>query len=45
MDSRMIVRQLKDKGVIAAARQGWVRLSPHFYLSPEDIARAVEALP
>jgi cysteine desulfurase / selenocysteine lyase len=45
MDSRHIVRQLKDKGVIAAARQGWVRLSPHFYLSPEDIAQAIEALP
>jgi selenocysteine lyase/cysteine desulfurase len=45
MDSRHIVRQLKDKGVIAAARQGWVRLSPHFYFSPEDIERAVEALP
>jgi cysteine desulfurase/selenocysteine lyase len=44
-DSRTIVRQLKEKGVIAAARQGWVRLSPHFYLSPEDIARAIEALP
>ena len=44
VDSRMIVRQLKDRGVIAAARQGWVRLSPHFYLSPEDIARAVQAL-
>jgi len=45
MDSRLIVRQLKEKGVIAAARQGWVRLSPHFYLSPDDIARAIEALP
>jgi|SRR5215469_15682297 len=45
MDSRHIVRQLKDKGVIAAARQGWVRLSPHFYFSPEDIESAVEALP
>lgn len=45
VDSRQIVRQLKDKGVIAAARQGWVRLSPHFYLSPEDIDRAIDALP
>jgi len=45
VDSRKIVRDLKEKGIIAAARQGWVRLSPHFYLSPEDIGRVVDALP
>ena len=44
-DSRAVVRELKNKGVIAAARQGWVRLSPHFYISPEEIERAVDALP
>jgi selenocysteine lyase/cysteine desulfurase len=45
LDSRKIVRDLKDQGIIAAARQGWVRLSPHFYISPEDIQRVVAALP
>jgi cysteine desulfurase / selenocysteine lyase len=45
MDSRMVVRELKDRGISAAPRQGWVRCSPHFYVSPEDIARVVEALP
>jgi selenocysteine lyase/cysteine desulfurase len=45
VDSRKIVRDLKEKGIIAAARQGWVRLSPHFYIRPEDIERVVDALP
>ena len=39
-----IVRQLKSQGFIAAQRQGWVRASPHFYISPEDVGRLVEAL-
>jgi selenocysteine lyase/cysteine desulfurase len=45
VDSRLIVRELKDKGIIAAPRQGWIRFSPHFYISPGDIAKVVEALP
>lgn len=45
LDSRKVVYDLKQKGVIAAPRQGWVRLSPHFYINPEDIDRVIEALP
>ena len=45
LDSRKVVNDLKQKGIIAAPRQGWVRFSPHFYISPEDIDRVVEALP
>jgi len=45
IDSRKVVHDLKQRGVIAAPRQGWVRLSPHFYISPEEIDRVVEALP
>jgi Selenocysteine lyase len=45
IDCRLIVRQLKDKGFIAAPRQGWVRASPHFYISPGDVEALVEALP
>ena len=44
-ESAAIVRELKRGGFIAAQRQGWVRASPHFYISPEDISRLVEALP
>jgi len=45
ISSQMIVRGLKDKGIIAAPRQGWVRMSPHFYISPGEIERVVESLP
>lgn len=45
MDSRKVVYELKQQGIIAAPRQGWVRFSPHFYISPEDIERVIEALP
>jgi cysteine desulfurase/selenocysteine lyase len=45
LDSRTVVRDLKDHGIVAAPRQGWVRFSPHFYISPEEIERVVDALP
>jgi cysteine desulfurase/selenocysteine lyase len=45
VDSRKIVRDLKDRGIVAAPRQGFVRFSPHFYISPEDIERVVGQLP
>jgi len=45
LDSRHIVHDLKQHGIIAAPRQGWIRLSPHFYISPEEIERVVAALP
>jgi cysteine desulfurase / selenocysteine lyase len=45
VDVRILVRVLKEMGIMAAPRQGWVRMSPHFYISPEEIDRVVEALP
>jgi selenocysteine lyase/cysteine desulfurase len=45
MESAYIVRLLKDRGMIAAPRQGWIRFSPHFYISPDEIQSVVEALP
>ncbi len=45
LDSRKVVYDLKQKGILAAPRQGWIRLSPHFYISPEDIDRVIEELP
>jgi len=45
LDCRKIVRDLKEQGILAAPRQGWVRLSPHFYISPEEIDRVIDALP
>ena len=43
-ECRVIVRRLKDAGFMAAPRQGWVRVSPHFYISPDDIDRLLEHL-
>ena len=43
-DTRQLVHDLKERGIIAAPRQGWVRFSPHFYISPEDIERVIAAL-
>jgi selenocysteine lyase/cysteine desulfurase len=45
LDYRMIVSELKRQRITAAPRQGWIRMSPHFYISPEDIQRVLEVLP
>lgn len=44
-NERQIVSRLKAAHVAAAPRAGWVRTSPHFYISPDDIDRMLEALP
>jgi cysteine desulfurase/selenocysteine lyase len=43
-DSHLIVRRLKELGMIAAVRQGWVRMAPHFYVRPDEIDRVVAEL-
>ncbi len=45
IDARWLWSRLRDAGIVTAPRQGWLRLSPHFYLSPDDVAQAVELLP
>jgi cysteine desulfurase / selenocysteine lyase len=45
VDARLTHAHLRDRGIFGAPRQGWVRLSPHFYISPEDAERVLEALP
>lgn len=44
-DDKEIVRRLRVAGIAAAPRAGWVRMSPHFYISPADIDRTLEVLP
>lgn len=44
-DARLTHAQLRDQGIFGAPRQGWLRLSPHFYISPEDADRVIAALP
>jgi cysteine desulfurase/selenocysteine lyase len=45
VDARMIVGDLKRQNILAAPRQGWVRMAPHFYQSPDDISRVIACLP
>ena len=42
---REIVARLKAAGITAAPRAGWVRTSPHFYISPDEIDRLLAELP
>ena len=44
VESLYIVRKLKDAGISAAPRQGWVRTAPHFYIAPAEIDRMLELL-
>ncbi|HYP08582.1 MAG TPA: aminotransferase class V-fold PLP-dependent enzyme [Bryobacteraceae bacterium] len=45
IDSRMVVKRLAEAGFMAAPRQGWVRVSPHFYIDPAEMDRLAESLP
>ncbi len=40
-----IVKRLRENGIATAARAGWVRTSPHFYVSPAEIDTFLSALP
>ena len=44
VSNHVIVRELKQLNITAAPRQGWIRMSPHFYNSPESVGRALEVL-
>ncbi len=44
-DARVTHAHLKARGIMIAPRQGWVRISPHFYISPDDISRLLSELP
>lgn len=37
VESHFIVKKLREAGFATAPRQGWVRIAPHFYISPDDI--------
>ena len=45
IDCRMIAGNLTKNRVSAATRQGWVRMSPHFYISPAAIEEVLSLLP
>ena len=45
LDSGAIVAKLREHSIIAAARAGRVRASPHFYITPEEIEKMIALLP
>jgi cysteine desulfurase / selenocysteine lyase len=45
IDCRVLHRDLRAKGFITAPRAGWLRVSPHFYISLAEADALVDALP
>ena len=45
IEAEEVVRILRSQGIATAPRSGWVRTSPHFYISLGEIDRMLEALP
>jgi selenocysteine lyase/cysteine desulfurase len=43
-DCKMMVSDMRRHKITAAPRQGWVRVSPHFYISSEDIEQVLRTL-
>ena len=43
-DMRMTHARLRDAGFVTAPRAGWLRVSPHFYVTPADIDAFVNLL-
>jgi selenocysteine lyase/cysteine desulfurase len=43
-DAAAVAAALEKESIIVAARRGWLRVSPHFYNTPAQIDRLLEAL-
>lgn len=44
-DASRLVGELRRAKITAALRQGWIRVSPHFYISPDDIETFLRTIP
>ena len=44
IDSKVIVSEMRRNKIAVAPRQGWVRVSPHFYINAEDIEQVLRTL-
>ncbi len=44
-DLKQLQRELMRLKIVPALREGRLRISPHFYNSPEQIQRFIDALP
>jgi len=45
IDSTGVCARLREHRIITAPRAGWVRASPHFYITGEDIGKMLDLLP
>jgi selenocysteine lyase/cysteine desulfurase len=45
VEAPALVATLKQNRIVAAPRAGWVRTSPHFYITPQEIDRLIDVLP
>ena len=45
VEATEVVQRLRSARIAAAPRAGWVRTSPHFYVSPAEIGKFLEVLP
>ncbi len=45
VESGAIVARLRERRIVTAARAGWVRTAPHFYIGAEEIGAMLECLP
>jgi selenocysteine lyase/cysteine desulfurase len=45
LHSDVVVARLREQGITAASRAGWVRTSPHFYITAEEIDWMLGGLP
>jgi cysteine desulfurase/selenocysteine lyase len=45
IDSAAVCAHLREHSIITAPRAGWVRASPHFYITSEDIEKMLDLLP
>ena len=45
IESGKVVSSLKKQNILATPRQEWIRVSPHFYITPEEIDRVLVCLP
>jgi selenocysteine lyase/cysteine desulfurase len=43
-NSAAMVARLRQHGIAAAERAGWIRTSPHFYVTPQEIDRMIGLL-
>jgi len=45
IDCQRLAVEMRKKSIILVFRAGWIRISPHFYITPEEIEQTLGGLP